>query len=124
MSDILMTLPDVVAFVLGRAGETDLEGVMNAVNSRREILREIAAAAVTVGAPVTLADLSPAYLNGLPGTVKDIATRGNKRIATVTLTAQTASKLGDAGSRFAHLAGTDRPYDLRVPASCCRVTAG
>lgn len=124
MSDILMTLPDVVAFVLGQAGETDLDGVVNAVKSRREILREMAAAAVTVGDAVTLADLAPAYLNGLPGTVKDITMRARKRVATVTLSAQTASRLGFTGTKFAHLAGTDKPHDLCVPASCCRVATG
>lgn len=124
MPDTTLTLPDIVAYVLEQAEETDLDGVVNAVKNRREILRAKAAAAVTVGDPVTLADLSPAYLNGLPGTVKDITTRGTKRIATVTLTAQTASQLSFTGTKFAHLAGTDKPYDLHVPASCCRVTTG
>lgn len=75
-----------VEYVLERADEHDLNGIAQAMNSRRRLLREKAAAAVTLGATVTITDISPKYLSGLVGTVKDIVAGRGKQIATVTLT--------------------------------------
>lgn len=117
-----LELPTVVEYVLERADEHDLNGIAQAMNSRRRLLREKAAAAVTVGATVTIADISPKYLSGLVGTVKDIVAGRGKRVATVTLTKESTATLGFSSNKYGFLVGRDS-FDLTgVPLSCCKVT--
>jgi hypothetical protein len=124
MSTAPLALPDIVGYVLEQADENDLDGIAEAMASRRRLLREKAAAAVTVGAPVTIADIRPKYLVGLVGTVKEITTGRGGRIATVTLTKQSTQTLAFTSGKYASLAGQDTTYDLTgVPLSCCKITA-
>lgn len=120
-----LSLPDIVGYVLDQADENDLDRIAQAMASRRSLLREKAAAAVTVGATVTIDGIRPRYLVGLVGTVKEITTGRGKRLATVTLTKQSTQTLAFASDRFAFLAGQDCTHDLTgIPLSCCKVTAG
>ncbi|MGW4528864.1 hypothetical protein [Amycolatopsis sp. NPDC004378] len=122
MSTATLELPDVVGFVLERADENDLDGIAQAMKSRRGILREKAAAAVTEQATVTIADISPKYLNGLSGVVKEIVNGRGKRHATITLDKASTSTLAFSSGKYGFLAGRDT-YDLSgVPLSCCKVT--
>lgn len=121
MPTATLELADVVGFVLQSAGETDLDGIARAIKSRRSVLREIAAAKVGVTAEVTIADISPKYLNGLSGVVKEIVDGRRGRIATIALDKGSTSTLAYSSSKFRFLAGQES-YDLSgVPVSCCRI---
>lgn len=108
---------DVIAFIVARADETDLTNIINAVKARRRTLGQISAAAVKVGATVTLEGLSPKYLNGLTGTVKNIS--GAR--CTVTLDEASTNDLGFRSTRFYLLPG-QKNYDLNgIPTQCAKV---
>jgi hypothetical protein len=109
-------LPDVVTFVLERADENDLDSIAQAMNRRRQELRVIVDATVTIG------DITPRYLAGLSGVVKAI-TPGRVRYVTLSLDQASTNKLAGSATTYAHLAGRDS-YDLAgVPLSCCTVTS-
>lgn len=116
-----ITTPDVVDYIVGGATEGDLAVIINAINLRRKALRAISAAAVTVGAKVTLDGLSPKYLNGLTGTVKSV--QGAR--CTVTLDVASTDRLS-WNSRYTvtvqALKNTDGTYDFAgIPSSCAKV---
>ena len=111
------TARDAVAFILARADETDIANILAAVKTRRRLLGQISAAAVKVGATVTLEGLSPKYLNGLTGTVKNIS--GAR--CTVTLDEASTNDLGFRSTRFYLLPG-QKNYDLNgIPTQCAKV---
>jgi len=121
MSTAPLELSDVVGYVLESADENDLDGIAQAMKSRRNILRVKAAAAVTEKATVTIDGISPKYLNGLSGVVKEIV-NGRGQHATVTLDKASTHKLAFSSDKYGFLAGRDS-YDLTgVPLSCCKVT--
>ncbi len=114
-------LRDVVEFVLERAEGNDLEEIAQAMETCRQILQERDAAEVTEQMTVTLAGLTPQYLNGLSGVVTKIARdRGRPRV-TVTLDKRSANTL--AFCKYGHVTGHDS-YDLEdLPLSCCKVVS-
>lgn len=67
----MTNLADVATFISG-ASPDDLERVGGFIKSRHKALRELRAAAVSVGAKVRLTNLSPKYLNDLTGEVTSI----------------------------------------------------
>lgn len=114
MSDT--TAPDVIAFILARADETDLTNIINAVKGRRKALGQINAAAIRPGVQVTLDGLSPKYLNGLTGTVKSV--QGAR--CTVTLDQRSTTSLRYAGQRF-RIPTEHTEYDLTgIPSQCAK----
>lgn len=123
MTTATLELPDVVGYVLERADENDLDGIAQAMKSRRNLLREKAAAAVTVMATVTIADISPKYLNGLTGIVKEIVNGRGQRHATVTLDKASTSTLAFSAAKYSYLVGRDSHDLTGVPLSCCKVTS-
>ncbi len=112
-----LTTPDVVDYIVGSATDSDLSVIINAINLRRKALRAITAAAVTVGAKVTLGGLTPKYLEGLTGTVKSIS--GAR--CTVTLDEASTNDLKYRSTRF-YVGMEAKTYDLTgIPTSCAKV---
>lgn len=111
-----ITTPDVVDYIVGSATDSDLAVIINAVKLRRKALAAVTAAAVRVGAQVTLGGLSPKYLNGLTGTVKSIS--GGR--CTVTLDEASTTDLKYRSTRF--YVGTEaKTYDLTgIPTQCAK----
>ena len=111
-----MTMPaTLLSFIIMEADEHDLDRIIQSVKDRRKVLRDARAAAVQIGADVTLDNLSPKYLNGLEGTVVVIS---GKR-ADVRLTEKSTGLLRFSGTRF-HVPEGTTEYVLRgVPLSTC-----
>lgn len=115
-------LPDVIAYIIDKADESDLDTLTLSIRRRRDALRAVAAAAVTVGASVTIRDVSPKYLNGLTGTVTNIETRARKQIASVELDRESTRRLALSSTKYAYLID-HRSYELSgVPLACCDVS--
>jgi hypothetical protein len=112
----------VLAFIAGHADDEDLDTITDVVRTRRRMLADLAAAAVTVGASVRLQNLSPRYLNGLTGTVIDITSprRGATRRCVVRLDAASTQQLAELDA-YAHLREATS-HDLHdVPARACHL---
>lgn len=120
MTTAPVELPDVVNYVLERADENDLDSIVQAINQRRLELSEKVPAAVTIGATVTIGEITPAYWAGLSGVVKAI-TPGHVQYLTLTLDQASTNKLAASAKKYAHLVDRDS-YDLAgIPLGCCMV---
>lgn len=113
-----MTLQDTIAFIVSEANESALDQITSALTERRKALRSVRAAAVAVGAPVRIGEISPKYLSGLTGEV--VSTEG--RFARILLDEDSTVNLRFATKRTTRFTvpwETDR-YELGgVPLSCC-----
>ncbi|MEU7480492.1 hypothetical protein AB0A63_31255 [Lentzea sp. NPDC042327] len=124
MSNSTVNMAGVVSFVLEEADADNLDNLVEAIRSRRQILADIASASLTEGATVTTHNLRPKYLDGLTGAVTTIVRgRGRGRAhATVRLDKASTAELRVRSSKFHHLAGRDS-YDLQgIPLSCLKTT--
>jgi hypothetical protein len=112
-----MTMPaELLSFIVLQADEADLERIIQSVKDRRRALANAAAAAVQVGATVTLHNISPKALAGLTGDVESI----NGKRADVLLTADSTNALRFSSTRF-YVPAEDERYVLRgVPLTACR----
>lgn len=68
----MSNLTDTLLFIETQASTEDIDRIWDSIKARRKILSRVRAAAVERGAEVTLAGLSPKYLNGLSGKVTKI----------------------------------------------------
>lgn len=97
-----MTMPtDLLKFIAAEASADDLDRVIDAVKTRRQMLAAARAAAVQKGASVTLVNLSPKALNDLQGTVETITKGRGQSRADVRLTKESTDTLRWSGTRFA-----------------------
>ncbi|MEU4095961.1 hypothetical protein [Streptomyces sp. NPDC026673] len=95
MSDSRLTLPEVTAHIAAHASGADLTRIGEVVKERRKALATMAAARVTVGAEVEIANISPTYYTGKRGTVEAIE-RGAARVK---FNAESTNELRFARSR-------------------------
>lgn len=109
------SVTEVLDYVHSRADEQDLEALLQAVKTRRNVLGEQRAATVRNGTEVRLDGLSPKYLNGLTGTV--VSTKGNR--ADVRLDKASTNKLRYAGRKFYVNANEEEYLLTGVPKQCC-----
>ena len=123
MSEFALTMSDVVGFIQEKADATDLDTVIDAVKTRRKLLRDQAVAAVKEGMTVTVHDISPKYFAGLRGTVKSINRLSRKPNAVITLDRESTRTLAFSSTKYTSLADKD-DFDLTgVPLSCCKPDA-
>lgn len=123
MSESALSMSGVVGFIQENADTSDLDTVIEAVKTRRKLLRDQAAAAVKQGMTVTLYDISPKYLVGLRGTVKSIDRHSRKPNAVITLDRESTRTLAFSSTKYTSLADKDS-FDLTgVPLSCCKPDA-
>jgi hypothetical protein len=94
-----LSLVDALTFVANSSSDHELDLIVAAVNARRRALREVRSAAVTIGSVVTIQNLSPAYLNGLTGTV-EAHSRGKRTRVDVRLDEKSTKILRFQGGRF------------------------
>ena len=120
----MTNLPTALTFITTEATASDLDRVIDAVNTRRKFFRSARAATVYVGAEVELTNLSPKALNGLTGEVKSIT----KDRCDVLLTEGATVVLASSRTKFAMAAGvamrdTAKPQYLihGVPLSSCEI---
>src|SRR5690625_2137342 len=108
------TLGQVKAWI-NATDDAGLDEVLAALQARHDTLHSQRAEQATIGRDVTIVDVTPAYLNGLDGTIED----SDEDTVSVRLTCESTGRL-----RFS---GQDR-YDIGaamnfllegVPASCC-----
>jgi hypothetical protein len=93
------SMVDALTFVANASSDDELDRVVAAVNARRRTLREVRSAAVTIGSVVKIQNLSPAYLNGLTGTV-EAHSRGKRTRVEVRLDETSTKILRFQGGRF------------------------
>lgn len=105
----------ILDYVHSSADEQDLDSLIQAVKTRRNVLGEQRAATVRRDAPVRLDGLSPKYLNGLTGTVE--TTKGNR--ADVRLDEQSTSRLRYSGKKYYIPADESQFLLSGVPKQCC-----
>lgn len=110
------SVTEVLDYVHSRADEQDLEALIQAVKTRRNVLGEQRAAAVRTGTEVRLDGLSPKYLNKLTGIIE--TTKGSR--ADVRLDKGSTATLRYAGKKF-YIPITEETFLLTgVPKQCCR----
>jgi hypothetical protein len=110
-------LPEVTDFILSQAQQRDIDAIIEACKQRRRALRDIQAAAISVGDEVTVDRLSPAYLNGLSGTVIQI----DKKWCTLRLdTASTDQLRSEPKNKRFPVPREATAYELAgIPLSAC-----
>lgn len=115
-------LPELVDKIMGTATEDDLTQIEQAVGLRRRALRQVRAAAVTVGATVTITEISPKYLTGLSGTITTI---DKGRHASVRLDEESTTTLRFTRQRRFFVRPDVTEYTITgIPLSCCVVRDG
>ena len=116
----MATLQDTIGFIATEASESDIERIFDAARQRSRALRQIAAAAVSVGSTVKVTDISPKYLGGLTGTVTSI--RGAHCDVTLDDASTQALRFNRRNTRFE--VGDTQNYVLRgCPLSSCQIWA-
>ncbi|MDA3644360.1 hypothetical protein LZ318_30890 [Saccharopolyspora indica] len=120
MSEPAISITDVVRWIQESSSEGDFDVILKAINTRARALLDQAAANVRTGSRVRTHSLKPKYLNGLTGTVKTIETERGKRLATVSLDADSISKLGTT-QRYGHLWGQEKHDFAGIPVHCLTV---
>jgi hypothetical protein len=93
------SIVDALTFVANAPSDDELERIAAAITARRRALREVRSAAVTIGTPVVIQNISPAYLKGLTGTVESF-TRGKRTRVDVRLDKKSTDILRFQGARF------------------------
>ena len=109
---------DVLDYIIDRADDEDIDRLYEAIKVRNKALRARAAAAVRIGADVTLTAVSPKYLVGMTGTVVGI--KGQR--ADVELDEASTSRLRIVGRRRFFIAPDAKRYIVQgVPMSSCSI---
>lgn len=116
MTTATTTRADVLAYIAAHATQDDLDAFSNALTARQKTLDATHAATLTVGTPVTLAGLSPKYLEGSTGKVQRIS--GTR--ADVLLDKNSTARLAARRTRFYVPVGTEEFLLLGVPLTACR----
>jgi hypothetical protein len=116
-----MTPPDtsfsaVVTFIANSANLGDIEQLQAAYAARTATLRTQRARAIEVNQPVEIANITPAYLKGMTGTVESIDSSGRKKPrAKVRLDAKSTQTVRLYSSRVP-VDATE--YTVDVPLTC------
>ena len=114
------TADDVVRFLNTCTDMTVLRTIARQASHRQKQVETRAAAAAEIGTRVTLAGLSPQYLNGLTGTIDSRSTRGKARVDIRLDAASTAALRSRNTSRF-YIAPSAETYVVHgVPIDCAK----
>lgn len=106
------TLQDAIAFIHG-ADDSDIKRMQDALKARHKALRDIRAASVREGSEVVTSGLSPKYLDGLRGVVRNI--KGQRASLHIT---DDASLRQITGTKYGPFAPVDEYTLSGIPLSC------
>lgn len=113
-----LTLSEITAWIAANASEPDVQRIREVMKQRTQALAAQAAAVITVGAEVTVVNISPAALKGTSGTVESI----QGKFATVKFDEESTAQLLLARSRRINVPPDVKQYSMPgIPLVCLRL---